>query len=189
MLGSTLLPPFPDTAAPSSHSASRQTCSWAHNSCCVATPQLICYIHTASAVCFVSRESKYFQSVQKLVICKSIWLRMMFPRSLNKDLYGPSRVTANTAIKDILLRDHVLREGEWYSDIAKQKPWTTSFAISFEVGDKSLFSFLEIFSSSYQKDNRSKLVCWQFTNSDHVGRYGHASQGSLKIVYCCCFVL
>ncbi|KAM7447247.1 hypothetical protein ABFA07_004524 [Porites harrisoni] len=57
---------------------------------------------------------------------------MMFPRSLNKDLYGPSRVTANTAIKDILLRDHVLREGEWYSDIAKQKPWTTSFAISFE---------------------------------------------------------
>ena len=83
----------------------------------------------------------------------------MFPRSLNKDLYGPSRVTANTAIKDILLRDHVLQEGEWYSDIAKQKPWTTSFAISFEVGDKSLFSFfLEIFSSSYQKDNRSKLV-------------------------------
>ena len=59
---------------------------------------------------------------------------MMFPRSLNKDLYGPSRVTANTAIKDILLRDHVLREGEWYSDIAKQKPWTTSFATSFEVG-------------------------------------------------------
>ena len=65
---------------------------------------------------------------------------MMFPRSLNKDLYGPSRVTANTAIKDILLRDHVLQEGEWYSDIAKQKPWTTSFAISFEVGNKSLFS-------------------------------------------------
>lgn len=86
---------------------------------------------------------------------------MMFSRSLNKDLYGPSRVTANTAIKDILLRDHVLQEGEWYSDIAKQKPWTTSFAISFEVGDKSLFSFFfffEIFSSSYQKDNRSKLV-------------------------------
>ena len=134
-------PPPPDTAAPLLSPASRQTCSWAHNSCCVATPQLICYIRTASAVCFVSRESKYFQSVQKLVICKSVWLRMMFPRSLNKDLYGPSRVTANTAIKDILLRDHVLQEGEWYSDIAKQKPWTTSFAISFEVGDKSLFSF------------------------------------------------
>lgn len=64
-------PPPPTPLPTSSHSASRQTCSWAHNSCCVATPQLICYIRTASAVCFVSRESKYFQSVQKLVICKS----------------------------------------------------------------------------------------------------------------------
>lgn len=130
---------------PPLHPASRQTCLWAHNCCCVATLQLICYIRTASAVCFVSRESKYFQSVQKLFICKSVWLRMMFSRSLNKDLYGPSRVTANTAIKDILLRDHVLQEGEWYSNIAKQKPWTTSFAISFEVGDKSLFSFFFFF--------------------------------------------
>jgi len=135
--------PPPRHRCPLLSPASRQTLfvTWAHNSCCVATPQLICCIRTASAVCFVSRESKYFQSVQKLVICKSIWLRMMFSRSLNKDLYGPSRVTANTAIKDILLRDHVLQEGEWYYDIAKQKPWTTSFAISFEVGNKSLFSF------------------------------------------------
>ncbi|KAJ7379842.1 hypothetical protein OS493_012591 [Desmophyllum pertusum] len=57
----------------------------------------------------------------------------MFSRSLNKDLYGPARISAKTAIKDVLLRDHVLQEREWHSENARTRnPWKTSFSISFE---------------------------------------------------------
>lgn len=65
----------------------------------------------------------------------------MFTTSLNKELYGPSRVSARTGIKDILLRDHVLQEGEWYSE--HKNPWKTSFSISFEVGASRVFSSLK----------------------------------------------
>lgn len=57
---------------------------------------------------------------------------MMLTRSLlNKALYGPSRTTANTEIKDVLSRDHVLQKGEWNENV-QSSPWTTSFAISFK---------------------------------------------------------
>lgn len=58
---------------------------------------------------------------------------MMFTRSLlNKALYGPSRTTANTEIKDVLSRDHALQKGEWNENV-QSSPWTTSFAVSFKV--------------------------------------------------------
>jgi len=62
----------------------------------------------------------------------------MFTTSLNKELYGPSRISARTGIKDILLRDHVLQEGEWHNSEQKN-PWKTSFSISFEVGASQVF--------------------------------------------------
>lgn len=62
----------------------------------------------------------------------------MFTTSLSKELYGPSRISARTEIKDILLRDHVLQEGEWHSE--HKNPWKTSFSISFEVGASQVFS-------------------------------------------------
>ena len=65
----------------------------------------------------------------------------MFTTSLNKELYGPSRVSARTGIKDILLRDQVLQEREWYSE--HKNPWKTSFSISFEVGASQVFSSLK----------------------------------------------
>ena len=55
------------------------------------------------------------------------------PRTLDKDLYGPTRISAKTDIKDILLGDHVLQEGEWCPENVQHKPWTTSFSISFQV--------------------------------------------------------
>ena len=58
---------------------------------------------------------------------------MMFTRRLNKELYGPSRTSANEEIKDVLLGDHVLQKGEWYEN-GQRNPWATSFAISFKVG-------------------------------------------------------
>lgn len=57
----------------------------------------------------------------------------MFTTSLSKELYGPSRISARTEVKDILLRDHVLQEGEWHSE--HKNPWKTSFSISFEKPD------------------------------------------------------
>ena len=68
----------------------------------------------------------------------------MFSRSLNKDLYGPSRISARTGIKDVLLRDHVLQEGEWYSQHEQKNPWKTSFSISFEVGASQTLLYREI---------------------------------------------
>lgn len=56
---------------------------------------------------------------------------MMFTRRLNKELYGPSRRSANAEIKDVLLGDHVLQKGEWYEN-GQRNPWATSFAISFK---------------------------------------------------------
>lgn len=57
----------------------------------------------------------------------------MFTRSLlNKALYGPCRTNANTEIKDVLSRDHVLQKGEWNENV-QSSPWATSFAISFKV--------------------------------------------------------
>ncbi|KAL9952344.1 hypothetical protein ACROYT_G039587 [Oculina patagonica] len=56
----------------------------------------------------------------------------MFSGSLNKDLYGPSRISARTGIKDVLLRDYVLQEGEWHSENEQKNSWKTSFSISFE---------------------------------------------------------
>ena len=66
---------------------------------------------------------------------------MMFSRSLNKDLYGPSRVSARTAMKDVLLRDHVLQKGEWHEN-GRRNPWTTSFEISYKVDDNHLVALL-----------------------------------------------
>lgn len=66
----------------------------------------------------------------------------MFSRSLNKDLYGPSRISANTEIKNVLLRDHVLQKGEWHENV-QRNPWATSFAISFKVGTIQLVLCLE----------------------------------------------
>ena len=64
----------------------------------------------------------------------------MFTTGPNRDLYGPSRISARTEIKDVMLRDHVLQEGEWYSE--ENNPWKTSLSISFEVGAlASFFSF------------------------------------------------
>ena len=62
----------------------------------------------------------------------------MFTTSLSKELYGPSRISARTGIKDILLRDYVLQEGEWHNSEQKN-PWKTSFSISFEVGASQVF--------------------------------------------------
>lgn len=62
----------------------------------------------------------------------------MLTTSPNTDLYGPSRISARTGIKDVMLRDHVLQEREWYSE--ENNPWKTSFSISFEkpVVDQSV---------------------------------------------------
>lgn len=68
----------------------------------------------------------------------------MFSTSLNKDLYGPSRISAGTEIKDVLLRDHVLQEGEWHGENRQKNPWKTSFAISFKVGISHLLVILYI---------------------------------------------
>lgn len=61
----------------------------------------------------------------------------MFTTSPNRDLYGPSRISARTGIKDVMLRDHVLQEREWYFE--ENNPWKTSFSISFEVGALATF--------------------------------------------------
>lgn len=68
----------------------------------------------------------------------------MFSTSLNKDLYGPSRISAGTEIKDVLLRDHVLQEGEWHGENRQKNRWKTSFAISFKVGISHLLVILYI---------------------------------------------
>lgn len=56
----------------------------------------------------------------------------MFSTNLNKGLYGPTRISAQTEIKDVLLRDHVLQNGEWHGDNQQKNSWKTSFSISFE---------------------------------------------------------
>lgn len=56
----------------------------------------------------------------------------MFSSNFNKGLYGPTRTSARTEIKDVLLRDHVLQNGEWHGDDRQKNPWKTSFSISFE---------------------------------------------------------
>lgn len=56
----------------------------------------------------------------------------MFSTNLNKGLYGPTRISAQTEIKDVLLLDHVLQNGEWHGDNQQKNPWKTSFSISFE---------------------------------------------------------
>lgn len=68
----------------------------------------------------------------------------MFSRSLNKDLYGPTRISARTEIKDIILRDHVLQQGEWHSENEQRNPWQTSFSISFEVRASQNSSLLRV---------------------------------------------
>ena len=69
----------------------------------------------------------------------------MFSSNFNKGLYGPTRTSARTEIKDDLLRDHVLQNGEWHGDDRQKNPWKTSFSISFEVGFShvSVITFLE----------------------------------------------
>lgn len=49
----------------------------------------------------------------------------------NSNLYGPSRFSAKTDVKDLLLRDSVLQKGEW--DSWRHNPWTTTCSHNFKV--------------------------------------------------------
>ena len=95
--------------------------------------------HKVRRICFADRGV----NIRKCSIYKSITVHVtdvpMFTTGPNRDLYGPSRISARTGIKDVMLRDHVLQEGEWYSE--ENNPWKTSLSISFEVGALATFFF------------------------------------------------
>lgn len=100
--------------------------------CCIPVRHALFVLWTEEQIFFIDFESGVFTNQFTHI--------PMFTTNLNKDLYGPARISARTGIKDILLRDHVLQEGEWHSENEHKNPWKTSFSISYEVGASQVFS-------------------------------------------------
>ncbi|XP_031570129.1 uncharacterized protein LOC116304522 [Actinia tenebrosa] len=47
-------------------------------------------------------------------------------------LYGPDRLSSSNAIKDLLVKDHVLQKGEWDLEVTRLDPWNTTTSNNFK---------------------------------------------------------
>ena len=90
-------------------------------------------IISAHCVCTWKTESFASRSVPKRLLFCNRTSQVPTCPEMDRKLYGPSRLSAQTHIADLLARDSVLQKGEWQDGAANRHSWQTTFSNFFRV--------------------------------------------------------